>query len=219
MNNATPSSSDSQVKPSGGTEAASETEALDPPDADLVASCQAGDTRAFDVLVTRYRGRVYAMIYNMVKSEADAWDLAQEAFIKAWKALPGFEARSSFYTWLYRITHNVTYDWLRKRKIQAEGEFDETVQQTVGPKAKTVPHREAGPDEKLAHQELRVRIEEAIDKLSPEHRAVILLKEIEGRQYNEIAEIVGISIGTVMSRLFYARKKLQSLLQDVYEAQ
>ena len=102
------------------------------------------------------------MIYNMVKSEADAWDLAQEAFIKAWKALPKFEARSSFYTWLYRISHNVTYDWLRKRKIQAEGEFDEGVQQLVDPKARTVPFEEARPDEKLQHQELRERIENAI---------------------------------------------------------
>ena len=138
--------------------------------------------------------------------------------IKAWKALPKFEARSSFYTWLYRISHNVTYDWMRKRKIQAEGEFDESVQQSVDPKAKTIPFKEPLPDEKLQHQELRERIEQAIAQLSPEHRAVILLKEVEGRQYNEIAEIVGISIGTVMSRLFYARKKLQSLLSDVYEA-
>lgn len=217
MNNPSSSPSDSQVKPSGetGVESAGD----EPADADLVVLCQNGDARAFDVLVTRYRGRVYAMIYNMVKSEADAWDLAQEAFIKAWKALPKFEARSSFYTWLYRIAHNVTYDWLRKRKIQSEGEFDESVQQAVDPKAKTVPFSEAGPDLKMQHQELRTSIEAAIAKLSPEHRAVILLKEVEGRQYNEIAEIVGISIGTVMSRLFYARKKLQSLLKDVYEAQ
>ena len=219
MNNLQTTASDSETEPSsdGGSSTAPADQG--PPDEALVTRCQKGDTDAFDLLVTRYRGRVYAMIYNMVKSEADAWDLSQEAFIKAWKALPKFEARSSFYTWLYRIAHNVTYDWMRKRKVQAEGEFDETVQQSVDPKAKTVPFKEARPDDKLQHQELRESIEQAIEKLSPEHRAVILLKEIDGRQYNEIAEIVGISIGTVMSRLFYARKKLQSLLKDVYEAQ
>lgn len=219
MNKSHAAPSDPAVEsPEDGGSAASE-EAVGPPDTELVTRCQAGDTGAFDELVTRYRGKVYAMIYNMVKSEADAWDLSQEAFIKAWKALPKFEARSSFYTWLYRIAHNVTYDWMRKRKVQAEGEFDESVQHAADPKAKTVPFKEARPDHKLEHQELRGRIEDAIEKLSPEHRTVILLKEVDGRQYNEIAEIVGISIGTVMSRLFYARKKLQSLLKDVYEAQ
>lgn len=218
MNKSQPTPSKSAVNPSVSDGSAPSSTDPSPSDAELVARCQEGDARAFDELVTRYRGKVYAMIYNMVKSEADAWDLAQEAFIKAWKALPKFEARSSFYTWLYRISHNVTYDWMRKRKIQAEGEFDESVQQSVDPKAKTIPFKEALPDEKLQHQELRERIEQAIAQLSPEHRAVILLKEVEGRQYNEIAEIVGISIGTVMSRLFYARKKLQSLLSDVYEA-
>ncbi|MGY8686331.1 MAG: RNA polymerase sigma factor, partial [Verrucomicrobiales bacterium] len=95
-----PTPSEPDVKPSvdGGQDAAEEV--VGPPDDELVVRCQAGDTRAFDELVTRYRGRVYGMIYNMVKSEADAWDLSQEAFIKAWKALPKFEARSSFYTWL-----------------------------------------------------------------------------------------------------------------------
>ncbi len=215
MNNPETTASDSSAKASANSEDSKET--LDPADDELVTRCQQGDNLAFDELVTRYRGRVYAMIYNMVKSEADAWDLAQEAFIKAWKALPRFEGRSSFYTWLYRIVHNVTYDWMRKRKIQAEGEFDETVQRSIDPRAQTAPKAIPRPDDKLGHSEIRDRIEDAIAKLSPEHREVILLKEIDGRQYNEIADMVGISIGTVMSRLFYARKKLQSLLKDLYE--
>ena len=219
MNNPQPTSSYSDVGPSIGRGPDAVEDAAGPPDDELVTRCQAGDTGAFDELVTRHRGRVYAMIYNMVKSEADAWDLSQEAFIKAWKALPRFEARSSFYTWLYRIVHNVTYDWLRKRRVQAEGEFDDSLQHSADPRAKTVPFKEARPDEKLEHREIQARIEEAIGGLSPAHRAVILLKEVDGRQYNEIAEIVGVSIGTVMSRLFYARKKLQTLLKDVYEAQ
>ncbi len=84
-------------------------------DLDLVKRSQAGDTRAFDVLVTRYRGRIYAMTYHLIQNETEAWDLAQEAFIKAWRALPTFKHDAGFYTWLYRIAHNVSYDWLRKK--------------------------------------------------------------------------------------------------------
>ena len=87
------------------------------PDLELIKACQGGDSRAFESLVTRHRGKVYAMVQNMIKNEADAWDLSQEVFLKVWKALPKFEARVKFSTWLYRITHNVVYDWLRKRKI------------------------------------------------------------------------------------------------------
>ncbi len=185
-------------------------------DAELVARCQDGDMAAFDDLVTRYRGKVYAMILNMTHNDADAWDLAQDAFIKAWKALPKFEARSNFYTWLYRICHNVTYDWLRKKKIRSEGaEFDDTIRRDfIEPAARTAPAEAIQPDEDAERSELRIRLEEAIDQLSPEHRAVILLKEVEGFKYNEIADSVGCSVGTVMSRLFYARKKLQELLKD-----
>ena len=94
-------------------------------DAVLVSRAQSGDYKAFDELVTRHRGKVYAMIMNMVKNDADAWDLAQDAFIKAWKALPKFENRSKFSTWLFRISHNVVYDKMRKKKIQSEGELDD----------------------------------------------------------------------------------------------
>ena len=96
-------------------------------DTDLVKQAQAGDYTAFDTLVTKHRGKVYAMIMNMVKNDADAWDLAQDSFIKAWKALPKFENRSKFSTWLFRISHNVVYDWMRKKKIRSEGEFDDEI--------------------------------------------------------------------------------------------
>ena len=110
----------------------------EPTDAELVIRSQNGDTEAFDELVTRYRGKVYAMIVNMIHNDADAWDLAQDAFVKAWKALPRFEARSNFYTWLYRIAHNVTYDWLRKKKVRGDGaEFDDAIQADVEPGAPT----------------------------------------------------------------------------------
>ncbi|CAA9209487.1 MAG: RNA polymerase sigma factor RpoE [uncultured Chthoniobacterales bacterium] len=189
------------------------------PDADLVKRCQDGDTEAFDQLVGRYRTRVFGMIYNMVHSEQDAWDLAQDSFLKAWKSIGRFRGQSSFYTWIYRIVMNVTIDWLRKKQVKGSGaEFDDAVQlKEIDPASRTVPHADALPHERMQHVEIRGRIDAAIAQLSPEHRAVILMKEIDDMQYHEIAEALGCSIGTVMSRLFYARKKLQNLLRDVYE--
>lgn len=186
---------------------------------DLVRRCQAGDTKAFDELVTRNRTRVFSMIYNMVHSEQDAWDLAQDSFLKAWKSIERFRGQSSFYTWIYRIVMNVTIDWLRKKHVKGAGaEFDDaTLLKEVDPASKTVPKAEALPYETMERGEIRGRIDQAIAQLSPEQRAVILMKEVEGMQYHEIAEALGCSIGTVMSRLFYARKKLQNLLRDVYE--
>ena len=186
---------------------------------DLVKRCQAGDTDAFDELVTRYRTRIFGMIYNMVHNEQDAWDLAQDSFLKAWKSIGRFRGQSSFYTWIYRIVMNVTIDWLRKKQIKGSGtEFDDAIELTaVDPASKTVPKTEALPHQSMERNEIRARIDKAIAQLSPEQRAVILMKEIDDMQYHEIAEALNCSIGTVMSRLFYARKKLQSLLKDVYE--
>jgi len=186
---------------------------------DLVRRCQADDTEAFDELVSRYRTRVFSMIYNMVHNEQDTWDLAQDSFVKAWKSIKRFRGRSSFYTWIYRIVMNVTIDWLRKKQVKGGGvEFDDLTQlREVDPASKTVPKKEALPYETMERDEIRARIDKAIAQLSPEQRAVILMKEIENMQYHEIAETLGCSIGTVMSRLFYARKKLQNLLRDVYE--
>ena len=192
---------------------------VDVSDLELVKQCQAGQTEAFDELVSRYRTRVFAMIYNMVHNEQDAWDLAQESFVKAWKSIKRFRRHSSFYTWVYRIVMNVTIDWLRKKQIKGAGsEFDDSIQlKEIDPASRTVPKAEPLPHERMERSEIRVKIDNAIGQLSPEHRAVILMKEIDDMQYHEIAETLGCSIGTVMSRLFYARKKLQNLLRDVYE--
>ena len=191
----------------------------DVPELDLVKQAQAGDTEAFDQLVSRFRTRVFGMIYNMVHNEQDAWDLAQDSFLKAWKSIARFRGQSSFYTWIYRIVMNVTIDWLRKKQVRGAGaEFDDAIQlKEIDPASRTVPHADALPHERMEQKEIRSRIDAAIAQLSPEHRAVILMKEIEDMQYHEIAESLGCSIGTVMSRLFYARKKLQTLLRDVYE--
>src|SRR5213079_317535 len=149
--------------------------------------------------------------YNMVHGEQDAWDLAQESFLKAWRSIGRLRGQSSFYTWIYRIVMNVTIDWLRKKRVKGGGaEFDDAVElKQIDPASKTVPKADALPYETMQRTEIRARIEKAIAQLSPEHRAVILMKEIEEMQYHEIAETLGCSIGTVMSRLFYARKKLQ----------
>jgi RNA polymerase sigma-70 factor (ECF subfamily) len=186
---------------------------------ELVRQCQTGSAEAFDELVTRYRTRVFAMIYNMVHNEQDAWDLAQDSFVKAWRSIKRFRGRSSFYTWIYRIVMNVTIDWLRKKQIKGAGvEFDDAIQlRQIDPASRTAPKADALPQARMERSEIRARIDDAIKELSPDHRAVILMKEIEEMQYHEIAETLGCSIGTVMSRLFYARRKLQNLLRDVYE--
>src|ERR1700675_3341126 len=178
---------------------------------DLVRRCQAGNAEAFDELVTRYRTRVFSMIYNMVHNEQDACDLAQDSFVKAWKSIKRFRGRSSFYTWIYRIVMNVTIDWLRKKQVKGAGvEFNDAIQlKEINPASKTLPKAEALPYERMQRSEIRARIDDAIGQLSPEHRAVILMKETEDMQYHEISETLGCSIGSVMSRFFFGGKNVK----------
>lgn len=218
MNNPAGDPSKKAKEPSGFVDADSQ---LDPDeDFRLVAKAQGGDLRAYDVLVTRHRGRIFAMIRNMIHQEADAWDLSQEVFIKAWQALPRFEAKARFTTWLYRIAHNVVYDFTRKRKIESAGELNDEVlgRDRIDPAAVTTPAGGESPDDSLAHGELRVKIEAALAKLSPEHREAVILKDVQGLSYKEIADAMDCTLGTVMSRLFYARQKLQALLKDEYHS-
>lgn len=192
----------------------------DDPDDDfqLVARAQQGDLNSYDTLVTRHRGRIYTMIRNMIYQETEAWDLSQEVFIKAWHALPRFESKARFSTWLYRIAHNVVYDWTRKRKPESVGELNDGTfeRERIDASSYTTPSGGESPDEVMEQGELRARIEIALDKLSPEHREVVLLKDVQGLSYKEIAEVMASSLGTVMSRLYYARQKLQVLLKDEY---
>jgi RNA polymerase sigma-70 factor (ECF subfamily) len=158
------------------------------------------------------------MIYQMVRNEEDAWDLAQDGFVRAWRSLAHFRGQSSFFTWLYRIMTNVTLDWLRRKKIESGQEFDDSIGLPgIAPGAVTVPHATVQPAVRLADKEIRTRIDAAIARLSDEHRAVIVLRELDGMEYHEIAAALDCSIGTVMSRLFYARRKLQTMLRDVHE--
>ncbi len=205
---------------SGGHSGATAGDAEEPDDAPLVAKAQAGDQAAFEQLVVRHRGRVYSMVLNMVKNNADAWDLSQEIFVKAWKALPKFKAEAKFSTWLYRITHNAVYDFSRKRKLHSAGELDDNLLgvERLENSAPTAPNQPQRPDQALKGAELKGRIEKALAKLSDKHREVVVLREVQGMDYKEIAEIMECSTGTVMSRLFYARKQLQDDLKDEYTA-
>src|SRR5436190_24267734 len=126
-------------------------------DLDLVKQAQAGDTEAFDQLVSRYRTRVFGMIYNMVHNEQDAWDLAQDSFLKAWKSIARFRGQSSYYTWMYRIVMNVTIDWLRKKQVKGgSAEFDDAIQlKEIDPASRTVPHADALPHVQMEHKEIR----------------------------------------------------------------
>ena len=158
------------------------------------------------------------MIYQMVRNEEDAWDLAQDGFVRAWRSLGNFRGQSAFFTWLYRIMTNVTLDWLRKKRIGSGQEFDDTIGLPgIAAGAMTAPQATVAPAVRMADQEIRARIDAAIAKLSDEHRAVIVMRELDGMEYQEIADALGCSIGTVMSRLFYARRKLQTMLRDVHE--
>jgi RNA polymerase sigma-70 factor, ECF subfamily len=195
---------------------------LSDPDEDfrLVALAQQGDMTAYDALVTRHRGRIYAMIRNMIHQEADAWDICQDVFIKAWNALPKFEAKARFSTWIYRIAHNAVYDWVRKRKIQSAGELNDEIftREKIDSGSFTTPAGGESPDDTMVKGELRMKIEAALAKLSSDHREVVILKDVQGLSYKEIADAMSCSLGTVMSRLYYARQKLQAILKDEYES-
>lgn len=201
-----------------GSESSPESQNEGVSDFDLIARAKSGDLRCYDELVTRHRAKIHAMIRNMIHNEADAWDLSQEVFIKAWKALPKFEARAKVSTWLYRIAHNMVYDWSRRRKIDAAGELNDELfeRESIDSASRTTPHASQSPDRAMQTDELRGKIEQALSRLSPEHREAVILKDVQGLAYKEIAEATNTSIGTVMSRLYYARQKLQTFLKDEY---
>ncbi len=184
-------------------------------DYSLVRKAQAGDQRAFSTLVERYQRKAYAVALGLVKDKEEAMDVAQEAFVKVYKYLDHFKGDSSFYTWLYRITVNICID-RRRRKGSAPGdqvEFDEAVQNEAEGEVGVLGSRLGNNPQKAAlRAELMQKIEEALEQIPEKHRAILLLREVEGMSYEDLAETLNIRKGTVMSRLFHARKKMQSLL-------
>ena len=181
-------------------------------DGEMLRAVISGDGTAYRGLVEKYQGRVYSMVYGMVRNREDARDITQDAFVKAYKNLETFRLESSFYTWLYRIAMNLAIDFTRKRKRRETNGFDEGIASRDEDGGIADAHHEEGPLRHLERKQLFGRIMDAMEKLPEDQREVILLRELEGLQYKEIADVMGIPEGTVMSRLFYARKKLQKLL-------
>ncbi|MGA2542832.1 MAG: sigma-70 family RNA polymerase sigma factor [Verrucomicrobiota bacterium] len=180
-------------------------------DVDLVRSAQRGDMQAFEELVARHRDKVYARAYSMMRNEDEALDLSQDAWVKAWQRLGQFQGDSSFVTWMTRIVINLCLDQLRKLK-RKRAESLEAMAEEAGGVERHMPVVLANPSEGLERAELRVRINRALDQLSQEHRTVLILHEFEQMEYKEISRQMKCSIGTVMSRLFYARRRMASLL-------
>ncbi|MCB9777959.1 MAG: sigma-70 family RNA polymerase sigma factor [Alphaproteobacteria bacterium] len=187
------------------------------PDHELVKAVLAGDGTAYRGLVERYQGRIHNVVYGMVRNPEDAKDLTQEAFVKAYKNLHRFRLESSFYTWLCRIAMNVSIDHLRRQKVRRAELFEEGVATKDAGGVISLAHRREDPGRNLERKRLGARIVEALDELPEDQKQVIVLREIEGLAYKEIAEVMDIPEGTVMSRLYYARKKLQAALSDEKE--
>jgi RNA polymerase sigma-70 factor (ECF subfamily) len=183
-------------------------------DEQLVAWAKDGDTEAFEELIHRHRDKIYARAMIMMRNEGDAVDLSQEAWVKAWQRLRQFQGESSFATWMTRIVINLCLDQIRRQK-RTRAESIEELEEESGGVERQMPVVENNPTEGLETEELRRRIDEAMGKLTDAHRTVLVLHEFDGLEYKEIAKRVGISIGTVMSRLFYARRRMATLLQSL----
>lgn len=177
----------------------------------LVKRAKKGDREAFEELVVRHGEKVYARAYSMLRNEDEALDLSQEAWVRGWQRLAQFQGDSSFATWITRIVINQCLDHLRKQKRHRTESIEELDEETGGVE-RQMPVVVPNPTEGLERAELRDKINRALAQLSPAHRAVLVLHEFEEMEYKEIAKRVGCSIGTVMSRLFYARRKLAAIL-------
>ena len=197
-------------------EKASEREEGEPevPDTELVAQAQAGDLAAYDELVGRYQGKIYCLLYNMTSNKEDAEDLLQAVFVKGYTSIGKFRGTSSFYTWIYRIGVNRAINFIKQRKRKSALSLDnidlgvERDPAYVELSAKESPFRDA------TLTELQQKLNEAVMTLSEKHRAVVVMHDIQGIPHEEIGNILGCSAGTVRSRLFYARQKLQAELSE-----
>ena len=185
-----------------------------PDELELIKKARQGDLAAYDDLVRRYQQRIYATIYHMTSNHEDANDLAQDTFIKAFQALKSFKGGSSFYTWVYRIAVNKTINFLKQRKNRVQMSLNdldfnaEHDPDMVALVSENTPRRQAGLTE------LQEKLNEAMQKLSEVHRLVVTLHDVQGLPHEEIAQIMDCNVGTVRSRLFYARQQLQGYLVD-----
>jgi len=186
-------------------------------DNELIARTQAGDPSAFDQLIVKYSPRLYGLVYNMTSNHEDTNDLMQDIFAKAYRSISGFRGKSSFYTWIHSIGVNMTINFLKKRGRRFQMSLDDIDSNIQNDKdfieltARSNPVRDAD----LA--ELQRRLNEAMMKLSYEHRTVVTMFDVQGMPHAEISKILGISEGTVRSRLFYAHRQLQSYLEEFHK--
>jgi RNA polymerase sigma-70 factor, ECF subfamily len=183
-------------------------------DADLavVKQVQAGDVAAFDQLILKYRERVFGVVYNLTANREDASDLTQDAFIKAFQSINRFQGNCSFFTWLYRIAVNTTLSHLRKNRLRSFFSLEKIQEENVNSQILEQLTDKKGADRDTYLQELKEKLNEALQKLSIPHRTVITLFEIDGLSHAEIAEVMDCSEGTVRSRLHYAKQFLQGEL-------
>ena len=185
-----------------------------PEDAELVRRCGEGDQEAFRTLVTRYHPRIFNLIHNLVKDRDEADDLAQEVFIKAFRSLAGFKGQAQIYTWLYRIAVNRCLDWLKNRGRHPEM----TLERVEVYRADEAHLQSPGTaDAEMVQRELGRALEKALQAIPSDYRVALTLREVDGLSYEEIAEVMECSVGTVKSRLFRARLQLQRMLADIHE--
>lgn len=187
------------------------------PDQDLVTRAREGDTRAFDALILKYGDKLYGLVYHMTSHKEDTHDLLQEIFARAYQSLKSFRGSSSFYTWIYQIAVNLTLNFLKKRKrrsglslneLDASAQYDPALIDTT---------HEANPEQQTNLNELQIKLNEAMQKLSEPHRMVVTMFDIQGMSHGEIAKVFKTSEGTIRSRLHYAHLQLQSILQDTWD--
>ncbi len=180
-------------------------------DKPLVKAAREGDMESFEELVSRHRDKIYARAFSMMRNEEEALDLSQDAWVKAWQRLHQFQGESSFATWMTRIVINLCLDQLRKQK-RVRVDSIEQLEEESGGVERLLPEVAVNPTAGMEKSELRKRIDEAMAKLSVEHRTVLIMHEFEELEYKEIAKRMGCSIGTIMSRLFYARRRMAVLM-------
>ncbi|MCC5845013.1 MAG: sigma-70 family RNA polymerase sigma factor [Verrucomicrobia bacterium] len=187
----------------------------DIPDSELVDAARGGDLQAFDTLMQRYHGRIYALLYHMTSNKEDAEDLLQEVFLKAYQSLPKFRGQSSFYTWVYRIGVNRAINFVKKRKRKSALSLDHVDLGLERDPAFVEMASGNTPVDQANLNELQKKLNTALQTLSEKHRIVVVMHDIQGIPHNEIAETLDCSPGTVRSRLFYARQQLQAELSDL----
>lgn len=182
------------------------------PDEDLIRKIKKGDMESFNELVRRYETKIYSVAYRFMGNHADAGDLAQETFIRMYQALPGFRGESSFSTWLYRIAANACRDELRKRQRRRSISMDELIENS--PASVPVAAGNDSPEEVLQRNETQRHVQECLNRLSDDHRLVLVMREIQGLSYEEIAEVLNCSLGTVKSRISRARNALKEKIRE-----